>query len=78
MAQSKKLERGTDAGSARGGAGQLDAIDRALLRALASNARASGAALAATAGVAESCVSLRLKRLHSAGYLRGYRADIDV
>lgn len=55
-----------------------DEIDRSLLRALASNARVSGAALAASIGIAESTVSLRLKRLHAAGYLRGYRADIDI
>lgn len=57
---------------------ELDDIDRALLRELARNARMSGAALASTIGVAESTVSLRLKRLHAAGFLRGYRADIDV
>lgn len=56
----------------------MDEVDRALLRALSGNARISGAALASAVGVAESTVSLRLKRLHSAGYLRGYRADIDV
>lgn len=78
MAQSKKLEP-QQKGSLPGRMpAQLDDVDRALLRALAGNARVSGAALAATVGVAESTVSLRLKRLHSAGYLRGYRADIDV
>jgi DNA-binding Lrp family transcriptional regulator len=56
----------------------MDDIDRALLRALSANARMSGAALATTAGVAESTVSLRLKRLHAAGYLRGYHAEVDV
>jgi DNA-binding Lrp family transcriptional regulator len=78
MPQSKKIERTADASAAPSPPAPLDAVDKALLRALASNARASGAALAATAGVAESTVSLRLKRLHAAGYLRGYRADIDV
>ena len=56
----------------------LDEIDRAILRALSTNARVSGASLATSVGVAESTVSLRLRRLHAAGYIRGYHADIDV
>ena len=56
----------------------LDSTDRALLRELSSNARASGAALAAAVGIAESTVSLRLRRLQGDGYIRGYHADIDV
>ena len=56
----------------------VDATDRALLRALTANARVSGAALAASVGIAESTVALRLRRLHSDGYVRGYHADIDV
>ncbi|MEO6826306.1 MAG: Lrp/AsnC family transcriptional regulator [Microbacteriaceae bacterium] len=56
----------------------LDGVDRALLRALAGSARSSGTALAARVGVSESTVSQRLRRLQSAGYLRGFHADIDV
>jgi DNA-binding Lrp family transcriptional regulator len=56
----------------------LDRTDRALLRALASDARASGAALATALGVAESTVSTRLRRLHASGLVRGYRADVDL
>ncbi|MEO7146734.1 MAG: Lrp/AsnC family transcriptional regulator [Terrimesophilobacter sp.] len=56
----------------------MDQIDRALLRALSANARMSGAALASAIGVAESTVSLRIKRLHADGFLRGYHADIDL
>ena len=56
----------------------VDNIDRAVLRALSANARMSGAALASTIGVAESTVSLRMKRLQAEGYLRGYHADIDL
>ena len=56
----------------------MDQIDRALLRALSANARMSGAALASMIGVAESTVSLRIKRLHADGLLRGYHADIDL
>jgi DNA-binding Lrp family transcriptional regulator len=56
----------------------LDRIDRALLRALSSDARASGAALATALGVAESTVSTRLRNLRASGLVRGYRADIDL
>ena len=57
---------------------ELDRVDRALLAALSKNARASGAALAAEVGVAESTVSLRLRRLQSLGTVRGYRVDVDL
>ncbi|WP_394551854.1 Lrp/AsnC family transcriptional regulator [Agromyces sp. MMS24-JH15] len=57
---------------------ELDRIDRALLAALSSNARASGAALAQEVGVAESTVSLRLRRLQALGTVRGYRVDVDL
>lgn len=57
---------------------ELDRVDRALLTALSGNARASGAALAAEIGVAESTVSLRLRRLQSLGTIRGYLVDVDL
>ncbi len=56
----------------------LDRIDRALLRALSVDARASGSALAAGIGVAESTVSVRMRRLRRLGHLKGYRAIIDL
>jgi DNA-binding Lrp family transcriptional regulator len=56
----------------------MDDTDRRILRALAANARMSGAALAAAIGVAESTVSLRIRRLQRDGYLRGAHADIDL
>lgn len=56
---------------------ELDRIDRALLRELTRNARASGAALASALGIAESTVSLRLRRLQAQGAVRGYRAELD-
>ena len=56
----------------------IDSVDRAILASLATNARRSGSALAADAGVSESTVSQRLRRLHDEGYLRGFHADIDV
>ncbi|MDE0546233.1 Lrp/AsnC family transcriptional regulator [Microbacterium sp. C7(2022)] len=55
----------------------LDPTDRALLRALTENARASGASLAASVGIAESTVSLRLRRLQATGVIRRFRIDID-
>jgi DNA-binding Lrp family transcriptional regulator len=55
----------------------LDDVDRALVRALSRNARASGAALAAEVGIAESTVSTRIRRLQTAGDIRGYRVDLD-
>lgn len=57
---------------------ELDRIDRALLKALSVNARASGAALAAEVGVAESTVSLRLRRLQSSGFIKGFHVDVDL
>ncbi|HEY5320632.1 MAG TPA: Lrp/AsnC family transcriptional regulator [Galbitalea sp.] len=55
----------------------LDDVDRALIRALSSNARASGSALAAQIGVAESTISARLRRLQDSQSVLGYRADLD-
>ena len=56
----------------------MDDTDRRILRTLSANARMSGSALAAALGVAESTVSLRLRRLQRDGYLRGAHADIDL
>ncbi|MBH0109545.1 Lrp/AsnC family transcriptional regulator [Salinibacterium sp. NG22] len=56
----------------------IDSIDQKILASLAGNARMSGSALSAAAGVSESTVSQRLRRLHDEGYLRGFHADIDV
>lgn len=55
----------------------LDEIDRALIRALSRNARASGAALATEIGIAESTVSARIRRLQSEGEILGYRVELD-
>ena len=56
---------------------ELDRTDRELLRALAADARASGASLAHAVGVAESTVSLRLRRLRQTGVIQGYRPRLD-
>lgn len=57
---------------------ELDRIDRALILALSSNARATGAQLAAELGVAESTVSQRLRKLQSSDVITGYHADVDL
>ncbi|MBX3088723.1 MAG: Lrp/AsnC family transcriptional regulator [Cryobacterium sp.] len=56
----------------------MDDLDRRILRALISNARSSGAALASATGVAESTVSLRLKRLQSEKVIQGTHVDLDL
>ncbi|HEU5223802.1 MAG TPA: Lrp/AsnC family transcriptional regulator [Candidatus Lumbricidophila sp.] len=56
----------------------LDRVDRALLAALSKNARASGATLAAEIGVAESTISLRLRRLQGLGVIRSFSVDVDL
>ena len=57
---------------------KLTGLDRALLRALALDARATGSALATATGASESTVSQRLRVLRSTGVIRGYRADVDL
>lgn len=57
---------------------ELDRIDRALLVALSSNARASGSQLAAELEVAESTVSQRLRKLQQNGFIQGTHADVDL
>lgn len=56
----------------------LDRVDRALLAALSKNARISGATLAADIGVAESTISLRLRRLQGLGVIRSFGVDVDL
>lgn len=55
----------------------LDRIDRALLAALAKNARASNKELAALVGLAPSSCLERVRRLVRDGVIRGFAADID-
>ena len=57
---------------------RLTRAERALLRALSANARVTGSELAAMAGIAQSTVALRLRRLQHDGYLKGSHADIDL
>lgn len=56
----------------------LDRIDRALINALSSNARATGAQLAQATGVAESTVSVRLRRLIAEGIITGFSTSVDL
>ena len=56
----------------------MDELDRALVKALSANARASGSALAYRLGVAESTISHRIKKLHADGHIRGYHADVNI
>lgn len=55
----------------------LDRIDRALLHALAKNARASNKELAALVGLAPSSALERVRRLVREGAVRGFPADIS-
>ena len=53
-------------------ADELDEIDRALLRELVADGRATLAHLAATAGLSVSAVQSRVRRLESRGVISGY------
>lgn len=55
----------------------LDRIDRALLGALAKNARLSNKELAARVGLAPSSCLERVRRLVREGAIRGFVADVD-
>lgn len=55
----------------------LDDVDRALLRALAGDARLSNKDLADRAGIAQSTALARVRALRDRGVIRGYHADVD-
>jgi Lrp/AsnC family leucine-responsive transcriptional regulator len=57
--------------------GPLDAVDTALLRALARDARATMADLARAVGLSPPSVAERVRRLEEAGVIRGYAALVD-
>ena len=57
--------------------GDLDGIDAALLRALATDGRATMADLAKVVGLSAPSVAERVRRLEEAGIIRGYGAVID-
>jgi len=56
---------------------RIDAVDIAILSALASNARMSIADLAREVGLSSPSTAERMKRLEESGIIRGYHADID-
>ncbi len=56
----------------------LDAIDTALIRALADNARQPVSALAQLVGLSAPSVSERLRRLENGGLLKGYTVDLNL
>lgn len=55
----------------------LDDVDRAIVRALAADARISNAALAQRVGIAQSTCLTRVRLLRERGVIRGFHADID-
>jgi DNA-binding Lrp family transcriptional regulator len=60
-----------------GGGGDLDEIDRLLVRELARDARLANNALAERAGIAPSTCLGRVRSLRERGVIRGYHADVD-
>src|SRR5262245_376470 len=59
------------------GAGELDDIDRHLVRELARDARIANNALAERVGIAPSTCLGRVRSLRERGVIRGYHADVD-
>jgi DNA-binding Lrp family transcriptional regulator len=56
---------------------EVDDLDIALLRALATDSRQSQRALARAVGMSPPAIADRLARLERTGAIRGYRVDID-
>lgn len=56
----------------------LDETDRAIVEALAADARISNAALAEQVGIAPSTCLTRVTRLRDRGTLRGFHAEVDL
>ncbi|WP_300011536.1 Lrp/AsnC family transcriptional regulator [Pseudonocardia sp.] len=56
---------------------RLDGTDRAIVAALAEDARVSNKALAERVGIAQSTCLARVRALRESGVIRGYHADID-
>src|SRR5690625_7842166 len=55
---------------------QLDRIDFVLLQQLRTNARLPNKTLAERAGIAPSTTLERVRRLHEAGVIKGYHAEV--
>lgn len=56
----------------------IDQIDHRILRALSTNARLSMVALGEQVGLSKTPVTARVRRLEEAGYIKGYRAELDA
>ena len=56
---------------------EVDAVDRKILRLLATDGRSSYQAVADEVGLSRPAVMERLKRLEEAGYITGYGARVD-
>jgi DNA-binding Lrp family transcriptional regulator len=56
----------------------VDAIDRAILEALAQDARITNQRLAERVGVAPSTALARLRSLRDRGVIRGFHAEVDL
>src|ERR1700749_4411408 len=59
------------------GAGELDDIDRPIVRELARDPRVANNALAERVGIAPSTCLGRVRSLRERGVIRGYHADVD-
>jgi DNA-binding Lrp family transcriptional regulator len=68
---------GGSASAGQGGAGDLDDIDRHIVRELARDARIANNALAERVGIAPSTCLGRVRSLRERGVIRGYHADVD-
>ena len=64
-------------GTGQNGAGDLDDIDRHIVRELARDARIANNALADRVGIAPSTCLGRVRSLRERGVIRGYHADVD-
>src|ERR1700759_434804 len=68
---------GSSPGGSQGGAGDLDDIDRHIVRELARDARIANNARAERVGIAPSTCLGRVRSLRERGVIRGYHADVD-
>jgi DNA-binding Lrp family transcriptional regulator len=77
--QQNRIRAGWPPGAAGGapGPGDLDEIDRHLVRELAKDARIANNALAERVGIAPSTCLGRVRSLRDRGVIRGYHADVD-
>src|SRR4051812_50106541 len=56
---------------------ELDATDKRILRILGQDGRASYQTVADEVGLSRPAIMERVKRLEEAGYIRGYRVQLD-